>query len=1044
MRKIKGSGVSTPQLAFNNETLSTDVISRRSSLGYTLKNLDILNGAVDAKINNYSALILSDKKDIEKTLSVKTPNTVSILVENTDPNKYVFLSTPLKFQTTIDGEYATAYLAALNSDGGIFVSFSNKEGVNTQFGVEFRNSREASVFITKGGVRLYLNAENNKFTETYYRFSPFWNSVSGKLVLVKPGTQGDYIVAPALTASTLNTAASLSTLNVTNTAGAYASAGIIDVIPLKNEFVPDISNKWNEFEKTYEKTTKKISVESLSGIETSYLVNMEYDTISDNKLVFNVLQTKDVLDRTNIQGKTSYLLKGEENDAVDFRQYTGLFMGAEEEKGFSAPILSYIGMSGVINVQAGTVLEFTTPARNIDSADSEIGIFKVLNINDTTFIESGAIAGEAPILSDKVYKKRDNYVSPITDDATGVYLCTWLYSPPNGAAPVWLDRYYNPVRQAGLDPAFEGISNETTYVQEQSQHNVYQEALRNKGFFDKKSDLFLEGGATYQYYRIDENLFKSYLNNLYGENLLDSLDVVPAGYVSNTKALFNPIDKFTLNISVNRNNWASRSAHTILSNKSGEGFAIYNDVHSSTHIVINEGRELSILNTVLDEFYTIRADNVTGEFGRSFTYVYHHGIGDYMFVVMDNGLCAKVSFDGEVRESVKIAPISNIRGHHFDYNANKLHLFDGNNMHTFDWFDVSYESTASSVCKKIDISGGSLVSYSDRITIDDILLQDVSLIGATIIDVSVDKNNNFCILYRVSGDTTNGYISIFNQSKQLIKTISSNLYYAGRNLETIATHDGSFVVVTAGSSIFKLNYSGNLISQKTFEHTLGYSSLSGTSGIRNYFGNILDTDIIVDFRYNYNSSENSVCLYDKYVVPGKGFSPGTHDFSFVFDAVLGKATLFVNGYSYKSTIFTADIFRLKNGFKNEFILGGPMYSLGNRLWTYLSDYSDFLALSEGSLKFYRLYNAAFTHGDIFAHLRGKSIVPDIHLQIPFRLKPEMEEIKTVYRMGLPGRKDNTIGIKINGLEGVNNLSLLMANINSALNNENPVSTVFNL
>ena len=70
-----------------------------------------------------------------------------------------------------------------------------------------------------------------------------------------------------------------------------------------------------------------------------------------------------------------------------------------------------------------------------------------LNINDSTLVKSGAVAGSLPIQSDKVYKyKADDYkIHPIADQLDGTWTCAWLSgnSDPT-STPIWVDRFFNP------------------------------------------------------------------------------------------------------------------------------------------------------------------------------------------------------------------------------------------------------------------------------------------------------------------------------------------------------------------------------------------------------------------------------------------------------------------------------------------------------------------------------------------------------------------------------------------------------------------------
>jgi hypothetical protein len=64
-----------------------------------------------------------------------------------------------------------------------------------------------------------------------------------------------------------------------------------------------------------------------------------------------------------------------------------------------------------------------------------------ININDSSFIDNGAIAGHTPYTSDRIYRAREN---SYTNNADGQYLCTWLSAGSINSRGVWVDRYYYP------------------------------------------------------------------------------------------------------------------------------------------------------------------------------------------------------------------------------------------------------------------------------------------------------------------------------------------------------------------------------------------------------------------------------------------------------------------------------------------------------------------------------------------------------------------------------------------------------------------------
>lgn len=142
----------------------------------------------------------------------------------------------------------------------------------------------------------------------------------------------------------------------------------------------------------------------------------------------------------------SYLNVSYPNKAdVNFRTYTSIQSGFNQEKGFDNITLTFNFYDQEIEVNDGDEIYFTI-------GDDEYGTnglppmwpFKFININDTKFVKNGAFGSSVPYFSDTV-KKLQNNRSKIKESANnGTYLCSWLYKKDLDTVPVWLDRYYYP------------------------------------------------------------------------------------------------------------------------------------------------------------------------------------------------------------------------------------------------------------------------------------------------------------------------------------------------------------------------------------------------------------------------------------------------------------------------------------------------------------------------------------------------------------------------------------------------------------------------
>lgn len=122
-------------------------------------------------------------------------------------------------------------------------------------------------------------------------------------------------------------------------------------------------------------------------------------------------------------------------------------------------------------------------------------------------IEDGAIAGELPFTSDRIYVHRKNYEEAIPGEPQpksitkydNVWLCSWL-SGSNLGDKIWLDRYYNAAYYT-LDQAMTAKA------------VVYNPSLYpDKPFtYDVPSTIILEPGVLYKYNRTGQESSKQFL-----------------------------------------------------------------------------------------------------------------------------------------------------------------------------------------------------------------------------------------------------------------------------------------------------------------------------------------------------------------------------------------------------------------------------------------------------------------------------------------------------------------------------------------------------
>ena len=221
--------------------------------------------------------------------------------------------------------------------------------------------------------------------------------------------------------------------------------------------------------------------------KNNILVNVQYTTISgDDVFPCNILPLKNQKTYTNRDTFSNYW-KSDVINSIETIQ-----TGTWQEHG---------------NNNIYTINEFymqdieILPGDNYITTPDSLFPFETLDINDTTFIKTGAFGASSPIISDRIYSNRYSTFN------NAILLCTWLSSNTDGEG-IWLDRYYNPsVYQYNSSQ----ILNADAVIAEAFNEDS---TLRLYGYFDKQSNLRITPNMNLIYHHITQDDVNSYNNAL--------------------------------------------------------------------------------------------------------------------------------------------------------------------------------------------------------------------------------------------------------------------------------------------------------------------------------------------------------------------------------------------------------------------------------------------------------------------------------------------------------------------------------------------------
>ncbi len=387
---------------------------------------------------------------------------------------------------------------------------------------------------------------------------------------------------------------------------------------------PKIDSSWVSYDKNAINLQKIDIDKSRYSLKNNYLIHTQYTNLSADYIDANILFLKNQHTVNDLNYRSAY---NEFTDNlypnVDSRNYIGMMTGNKQEGASYNISFSYEINSLDYKFKADRYTSFKTL--------SSLFPFQYLSINDTNFFKCGAIAGDSPYNSDKVFKKiARNY-------GEDIYTCTWLSAGNNGDA-LWVDRYFKPNNSGNLMPIDIFLNSKlpvSGYYDSFDIFNSIEEELQNTPqtlslvltghrFFDKPSDITFEPNSEYVYFRIGQSYVNKYLNTI-NENLILSSYVVRdknGGLFNNVEyeeftfdggnytkfdryELINKSHQYTINFWLKANNWQTGFGHQIFGNLNTNGIALISDAKVTPFIMVQHNKGVNVYNTNFDVLDTV-------------------------------------------------------------------------------------------------------------------------------------------------------------------------------------------------------------------------------------------------------------------------------------------------------------------------------------------------------------------------------------------------------------------------------------------------------
>ena len=1060
------SSLYTPAVVYSDSTLAFKQEKIQYDQGFVFNSAHALSSIYHNTINNYTAQYLSRKTLLSKILSFNSKSNTRYSIttplifnafRQQEEKKYVYI-----YENT--GLSATDVAKPYTVIPVLSATFVN----NIYFELEFLSEEFLRIKHNNGKFDFFLNAANDsKLVFLNYESATipltaersdmfrFVIDNDGYLQLFKRVENKVKVITLSGQELVLKDI-SKSALNVTGDT-------LIQIIYSYNDPLFKINSSWVSYDKNKINTLAPDNTRSSYDRPGQYLLHTSYNNAAQgvdiNYLTLNTDRSeKGVIKR----GSNMYTGPSNVPDA-NFREYTTLYTGNDQEKGNNNIALTYVLYDKDVRVKSGANTLFTAP--------SSLYPFEKLNINDTRFVLNGSLGGPTPLVSDKIYCKYKN----TTQFNNGRYLCTWLSANTPQEYGVWVDRYYYPdvltkVRTLSSNDSF-GISFANNV--DSSTLALYKEDIYKEAYFDKKSDLCIEPNTAFMYQRLGEpdyrNIitstspyasgFNTYFNTKNAIVEYNSSEIVydTTKYSRYTVEPINSTGQFTVSFDIYVNP-DKMYGYQLMGNKTSHGFGVQNDTIITPFIYVKNNNDLYIYNSdynllsittfekdirdviigrPLENFYIACKDgyiykvNALGNkvklevVPEIVGYKNYTQTDDFITFLMDyNGLCITVQKNTlAVVAKFTATPLEVYKDLPSKINYSQSIVTYNDKVYYIPGDMVKYDTYNSDIVFFVQ-AGRTLIRYNLRT--DEVLTFAKS--NSIITDFNIDENKNIVVAY---GDS----IAVFTSTRKLLYKVA---------FETISALKGSRIL---NVDFIKGDYSQSspitsisLLVQDT-TNVIRFVLIQPEDGDVNVTpvstglsGDFLPTVAVsprypqTNFNYlatkelqnslkfnltliNYLSGEDIVNKSISFNL--NNIDTGYHTFTYRFDSIQGNITLFVDGVKYTNLTVPPGKYKIQNLFADDFFVGTTGFFNGVDLATYLNQ-PGYYYIRDLKIKNLFLYNRALYDSEIIAlNLYDKS-VSDIVLSLPYGQRNNIEEIERVFKYS-GGSSSKSVDINIQSL-----------------------------
>ena len=905
------------------------------------------------------------------------------------------------FYNNLGNKYAVAYSLSLSSVNLVPLTANNFKNYNTTFEYIYNKDESQIIF--------YANSNLGQFAVNYQ---------NDKLILQK-------IIE-------------------------YNQDNIFSIKKIETLNNIDITSDWLSYQNAYNKNNLNINEsKSYYNTKNNFLFSSLINSIS-SKIPINVLTLKNQLNQENIQGRGNAFLN--ENE-TNLKEYESIFTGGYRELGYGKMNLGYTSYTTPFYFKSGKTTYFHVP--------HEIYPYGKLNINASKLAESGAIGGNCPLNSDKIWKKMANYrdTSPYgnaQEENTGQWLCTWLSAGNPETRPVWIDRFYKP----DIITPFEALSAISTEIEYRGSFECYN--IKNR-ITDVISSLTFEKSCYYAYMHLGktdyQNLIKTLSGNVFYDKLQDykktnylDLDLNTENYIFDGKTFgsinsdknFN-YNRITFSFFGNKEDWTIPTGNQIFGNYTNKGFGFFNYILNSNYILLKkDNNTLQILNNNFEEISNFSTLSITksaikGISRRNGFENLHIITEDFKLIETDlNGTIVDVNTNlKSVLSGDFIVSVTN--DDDFCYVQSNSAII-AINLFSNDANVVTTTSIAGTGTNSYTISNGNSVLY-------EIKGENANIRGDKIYFI----NGNQIKTFLTATNTTETFLNFEGPVESFEIDYDGKMYVVGGN--KLYVYDDQYTlsntIILSGIDTYSLSAKSFTFIEKFEYGTLKrYKNIFLKNNVDSYTITLDENNnqSIKKLNYNYdlvqlNSKISNYNFNTQYILPVYGknsysfrlkllnqlnseevdelvfiiksndLASGKRHFTFTIDCFNGFADFYLDGQLYERKIFVAKKYIFSDTFQNIIYYGCNSFFNGIPAFQHFKDVSDF---TYKNLQIENIYilNKFIDRFESLYFYSEKYPSNDVSYNMPCGARSFIDTVEKVFKFNLPQYKTSVFDLDI--------------------------------